>query len=98
MPTALEVFGEFDLTGGLRPETLADEWVVETPFAAGGPHRIEGKAAWLAYATAERANLPFRLDHQRVTAVHEATDPDGLVVEYELTGTAVATGRPATGP
>lgn len=98
MPTALEVFDELDLTGGLPPDKLADDVVVETPFALGGPHRIEGKAAWLAYATVERANLPFRLDHQRVTALHETANPEVLVVEYELTGTALATGRTATAP
>jgi uncharacterized protein len=99
MTTAREVFEEMNLTGGLRPESLAEDVVIEEPFAPDGrPRRIEGKAAWLAFATKERADLPFRLDSQRVTAVHETADPQVLVVEYELTGTALASGRTSTAP
>lgn len=99
MTTAREVFESMDLTGGLHPELLADDVVIEEPFAPEGrPRRIEGKAAWLQFATAERANLPFTLDDQQVTALHETTDPEVLVVEYELTGTVLATGRTATAP
>lgn len=97
MRTPREVFDGMDLTGGLRPEVLADDVVVEMPTAPdGGARRIESKAAFLAYAAEGRANLPFRLIGQRVVHVHETTDPEVLVAEYELTGTALATGRTAT--
>ena len=97
MRTAREVFDGMDLTGGLRPELLADDVVVEMPTAPEGRvRRIEGKAAFLAYAAEGRANLPFRLTGQRVRHVHETADPEVLVAEYELTGTALTTGRTAT--
>lgn len=99
MTTALAMFDAMNLTGGLQPETLADDVVIESPFAPeGSPRRIEGKAAWLEFATKERSNLPFRLDSQRVTALHETKDSNVLIVEYELTGTALATGRTSTAP
>ena len=99
MITAREVFDAMRLTGGLDPDSLAEDVVVEEPFAPPGrPRRFEGKAAWLEFATQQRANLPFTLDSQRITALHETTDPEVLVVEYELTGTALATGRVSTAP
>jgi ketosteroid isomerase-like protein len=38
-----------------------------------------------------------RFDEVREIAVHETKDPEVIVVEYELTGTALATGRRGTG-
>jgi len=78
---------------------LAADAVVEGPFAAPGqPHRIEGREEFLAFARAERAALPVRFEDCRETAVHETTDPEVIVVEYELTGTVTTTGRRASAP
>jgi ketosteroid isomerase-like protein len=80
------------LTGDL----LADDVIIESPFAASGPHRIEGRQQFLDFANPQRAAFPVRFDACRTTAVHDTTDPDTIVVEYELTGTSTATGRQAT--
>ena len=83
--------------GALSGDGLADDVVVEWPFAAPGrPRRIEGREAFLAFAGPERAALPLRIDACDVRAVHDTTDPATIVVEYSLTATALATGRRAT--
>jgi ketosteroid isomerase-like protein len=80
------------LTGDL----LADDVIIESPFAAPGPHRIEGRQQFLDFANPQRAAFPVRFDTCHTTAIHDTTDPDTIVVEYELTGTSTATGRQAT--
>jgi uncharacterized protein len=86
-------FGHTDpLTGDL----LADDVVIESPFAAGGPHRVEGRQQFLDFANPRRAVFPVRFDACRTTAIHDTTDPDTIVVEYELTGTSTTTDRQAT--
>ena len=81
------------LTGDL----LADDVVMEAPFAPPGhPSRIEGRQRFLDYANPQRAVFPVRFDGCRTTAIHDTTDPDTIVVEYELTGTSTTTNRQAT--
>lgn len=76
----------------LTGEDLADDVTIETPFAPPGrPTRIEGKQRFLDFANAQRAALPVRFDACRTIAVHETTDPETIVVEYELTGTSTRT-------
>lgn len=83
--------------GGLPEELCADDIVVETPFAPpGSPGRIEGREEWLAFARAGRASLPVRFDRCSDVAIHETTDPDVIVVEYELGGTVTTTGGQAS--
>lgn len=78
-------------------DDLADDAVVEWPFAAPGrPARIEGRAAFLAFAVPSRAALPLRIDGCSVNTIHSTGDPSTIVVEYSLTATALATGRQAT--
>ena len=75
------------LDGGLDGDRLADDVVIEWPFAAAGrPRRVDGREQFLAMAGPARAALPFRLDEFEVSAVHETTDPDVVVVEYRLGG------------
>jgi ketosteroid isomerase-like protein len=77
-----------------RPEQFwAEDVVVEQPFAAGGPSRIEGRAAFLAKTEASRDSLPVEFEEMRNVVVHDTTDPDKLIVEYELTGTVLTTGK-----
>lgn len=72
---------------------LADEVVIEWPFAAPGrPRRIDGKAAFLAIARPARAAMPFRFDECAVDAVHETADPEVIVAEYRLGGTVLPGG------
>jgi len=69
-------------------ENLADDVVLEMPFAAPGrPRRIDGAANVRAYTAAGRAAFPARLDECRPVAVHDTADPEVIVVEYELGGT-----------
>lgn len=79
----------------LDEDLWADDVVVETPYSG---RRFDGKAAWLAAARQGRAAMPpVRFDEVREIAVHETKDPEVIVVEYELTGTALATGKQGTG-
>lgn len=86
-------FGNTEFDGDL----LAEDAVIEAPFAPPGrPGRIEGRAEFLAFVARERAALPpMRLDEVRNVVVHETTDPEVIVVEYEIAGTLTATGRQA---
>jgi ketosteroid isomerase-like protein len=77
-------------------ESLAEDVVLEMPFAAPGrPGRIVGRAAVLAFIRAGHAALPFRFDDCRTLAVHDTADPATIVVEYELAATMTATGMSA---
>jgi uncharacterized protein len=81
------------ITGDL----LAEDVVVEFPFALPGrPGRIEGRQRFLDFANPQRAALPVHFDDCRTVAIHDTTDPDTIVVEYELTGTVTTTNRQAT--
>ena len=81
------------------PDTLTDDVVIETPFAAPGhPTRTEGKDQVLAYTQAGRAAFPVRFDDCRNVVVHTTADPEVIVVEYELVGTHTTTGTTAAAP
>ena len=83
--------------GDLTGEFLADDVVIEEPFAPPGRRaRFEGKQEFLDFANAQRATFPVRIDACRTVAVHDTTDPETIVVEYELTGTSTRTDRQAT--
>lgn len=78
---------------------LAADAVVEAPFAPPGrPRRFSGRDEFLAFAADGRAALPARFEECREIAVHETTDPEVIVVEYELSGTVTTTGRRASAP
>ncbi|GAA3206950.1 nuclear transport factor 2 family protein [Actinocorallia longicatena] len=83
--------------GGPLPDLLAEDVVIEMPFARpGGPSRIEGRAAFLAFAEPRRAAFPVRFEAVREVAVHDTADPEVIVVEYELEGTVTTTGHRAS--
>jgi uncharacterized protein len=83
--------------GPLDDEHLADDVVVEFPFAAPGrPSRIEGRARFAAFADPQRAALPIRIDACDATAFHQTLDPGTFIVEYELTATHLRSGKRAT--
>ena len=84
-----------DLTDGL----WAEDVIVELPFAPPGrQQRWQGREEFSAFAAATRAALPVRLEEIRNVVIHETTDPEVLVVEYELAGTVTTTGRHASAP
>jgi ketosteroid isomerase-like protein len=72
---------------------LADDVVVEVPFAPGGAKIWNGREEWLAFAVPSRAELPVRFDEFTKVAVHRTLDPEVAVVEYELGGVIASTGR-----
>ncbi|MEU9834102.1 nuclear transport factor 2 family protein [Streptosporangium sp. NPDC048047] len=80
-------------------DLLAEDAVVETPFAPPGrPRRIEGRREFTAFAERGRAALPVRFEEVRDVVVHRTDDPGTIVVEYELAGTVTTTGlRAAAG-
>jgi uncharacterized protein len=81
----------------LTGEDLADDVTIEIPFAPPGrPTRIEGKREFLDFANPERAGIPVRFDECRTTAIHETTDPETIIVEYELIGTSTKTDQQHT--
>jgi uncharacterized protein len=72
---------------------LAEHAVIEAPFAPPGrPRRFCGREEFLAFARAQRASFPVRLEECREIAVHDTADPEVIVAEYELTGTVTTTG------
>jgi ketosteroid isomerase-like protein len=99
MPEPREVFTRMQQTwlsgGTIDAALLAEDVVVEVPFAPSGrPQRFVGRDQFLAFANAGRAALPVRFDNCRQIAIHQTSDPDVLVVEYELRGTFTTTGQP----
>jgi ketosteroid isomerase-like protein len=87
----------FGRPGPLTGEFLADDVVIESPFAPPGrPTRVEGREEFLASANPQRAVFPIRFDDCRVLTVHDTVDPETIVVEYELTATSTRTGQQAT--
>lgn len=81
---------------GFPDELLAQDVIIETPFSPPGRRRIEGRDEWLAFVKASRAALPVRFEECRDIAVHETTDPEVIIVEYELAGTVTTTNRHAS--
>lgn len=95
MPTARDVFDDFreHLFDGSPEKMWAPDVVIETPFAADGPTRIEGRDNFLAVTKTSRETLPVRVEEMRDVVVHETTDPNRIIVEYELVGTVLTTGK-----
>ncbi|WP_062431164.1 nuclear transport factor 2 family protein [Herbidospora daliensis] len=100
---AFERFRDHLLTGasaGLE-HFLADDGVVETPFAPpGAPRRIEGRAAFAASMVPQREAVRALVTFTDVrdVVVHETADPRVAVVEYEVEGVRVADGLRAAAP
>jgi uncharacterized protein len=95
MSTARDVFDRFreNLVDGGEHEVWAPDVVIEQPFAAGGPSRVEGRDNFLARTKTSRETLPVRVEEMRGVVVHESGDPGKIVVEYELVGTLLTTGK-----
>ncbi|MDN5855592.1 MAG: nuclear transport factor 2 family protein, partial [Actinomycetia bacterium] len=80
---------------------LADDGVVEAPFAPpGAPRRFEGRDAFVASGVPRREVLDghIRFTAVRDVVVHETTDPEVAVVEYEVEAVRVADGLRAAAP
>lgn len=85
--------------GGEWDELLAEDAVIEEPFAPPGrPRRFSGRAEFVAFAGPQRANFPVRFEEIRNVVIHDTTDPEVIVVEYELVGVVTTTGRRGSAP
>ena len=95
----VERFLEATVSG--HPERIADyyadEVVIEMPFATQPlyPPRIETTREQLRARFAAGAAVRRYTDLGRVT-IHETTDPEVAIVEYELHGRMVASDKPFT--
>lgn len=88
---ALDLLVGHDMAGFVQ--LFAEDAVAEFPFAAPGQsERVEGRAALADYLR----DYPNLLDIREVAAktVHQTTDPEVSIAEFELAGVAVATQKP----
>lgn len=73
---------------------IAPDGYIEWPYRpAGIPGRLEGREQIREFLTAE-ANGFVRFDEYRNTVIHETTDPEVVIVEYDAHGTVIPTGAP----
>ncbi|MEV0006377.1 nuclear transport factor 2 family protein [Micromonospora sp. NPDC050980] len=73
---------------------MAPQGCIEWPFRpAGVPGRAQGHAQIRRHLT-EAANALVTIDEHRDLVLHETTDPEVVVVEYEARGSVVATNAP----
>jgi ketosteroid isomerase-like protein len=73
---------------------FAPDGYIEWPYRpAGIPGRVEGREQIRAFLTAQ-ANGLVRFDEYRNTVIHETTDPEVVIIEYDAHGTVIPTGAP----
>ncbi|GAB3845580.1 nuclear transport factor 2 family protein [Dactylosporangium cerinum] len=73
---------------------LAPDAFIEWPFRpAGVPGRVQGRDQIREFLTTQ-ANGLVTFDEYRKTVIHETTDPEVVIVEYEAHGTVIPTGAP----
>jgi ketosteroid isomerase-like protein len=73
---------------------FAPDGYVEWPYRpAGIPERVEGRDQIREFLTAQ-ANGFVRFDEYRNTVIHETTDPEVVIVEYDVHGIVIPTGAP----
>lgn len=78
---------------------LADLYAVdgvhELPFAPpSAPRRIEGREQIRDYFTETLSDVPLDFKELRPVAVHDTTDPEVIIAEYDAHGKVTTTGRP----
>ncbi|HUQ57317.1 nuclear transport factor 2 family protein [Lentzea sp.] len=91
IPRALQLLLDKDMIGfaGL----WAEDGVAEFPFAPSGwPSRVEGRAAVEDYVR----DYPKMYDIKALPkqVVHQTTNPDVAILEFDAEGVVVATGEP----
>lgn len=73
---------------------IAPDGYVEWPYhPAGIPGRVEGREQLREFLTNQATGL-VRFDEYRNTVIHETTDPEVVIVEYDAHGTVIPTGAP----
>jgi uncharacterized protein len=100
--SAKDLFARFQrnaLAGraGLDEEMLAEDVVIEMPFApAGHDRRMEGRDTIAERLREGRKTLPVVFEEFRDVVVHETADPEVIVAEYEMVATMPANGKRAS--
>ncbi|WP_433512690.1 nuclear transport factor 2 family protein [Nonomuraea sp. CA-143628] len=93
-PTPREVVDRFlraSVDGGLA-DMYAPDVVIEIPFAPPGiPRRSQGREELRARFKAAEGVL--RWERTENVLVHETADPEVVIVEYDIHGSLVASGR-----
>jgi uncharacterized protein len=89
---ALQAGRELDIETMVR--LMAPDGYIEWPYSVPGvPARLEGRPAIQRFLT--ETGKPFvRFDEHRNVVIHETTDPEVVIAEYEAYGTVIATGAP----
>jgi uncharacterized protein len=73
---------------------FAPDAYIEWPYRpAGLPERVEGRDRIREFLAAQAGRL-VTFDEYRDTVIHETTDPEVVIVEYEAYGTVIPTGAP----
>ncbi|GLZ14056.1 hypothetical protein Acsp04_42910 [Actinomadura sp. NBRC 104425] len=99
-PTPRDLFARFQrnvLAGeaGLDEGMLAENVVVEQPFAPAGHRRTEGRDAVLAMTRAGREALPLEVEEIRDVVIHETAAPEVIIVEYQMVAALAGAGTRA---
>ncbi|MCP3801939.1 nuclear transport factor 2 family protein [Allokutzneria sp. A3M-2-11 16] len=100
---AFERFRDMMLAGGSDglESLLADDGVVEAPFAPpGAPRRFEGRDTFVALVASRREGLAGRVRFTAVreVVVHDTADPEVAVIEFEVEAVRLADGLSAAAP
>ncbi|MGH8210917.1 MAG: nuclear transport factor 2 family protein [Steroidobacteraceae bacterium] len=79
-------------------ELYADDVVIEFPFALAGPKRLEGIGTIRqAYSVYDKGPMQMEVRIDNVV-IHETTDPEVVIVEYDTDGRVTSTGRSFKAP
>ena len=74
-------------------DMMSEDFVMEFPYARPGmPTRVEGRAAVLAHLV--KVSGDVSVDSASNLVVHETTDPEVVILEFDGHGRSVKTGEP----
>lgn len=75
-------------------ELFSDDTVIEMPFAPPGVPRVSDGAALRSRTLGMAENRPWTFQRAENVVVHDTTNPEVAVFEYELHGTVTSTKEP----
>jgi ketosteroid isomerase-like protein len=80
-------------------DLYAEDAIHEFPFTRPGvPSRLQGREQIRTFMQANWETNPLHYKAYRNVVIHETADPEVIVVEQDITGTAATTGRDFTLP
>jgi hypothetical protein len=82
-----------DHSAGNFIEMMSDDFVMEFPYARPGmPTKVEGRAAVLTHLA--KVGGDVSVDAASNLVVHETTDPEVVILEFDGHGRSIKTGEP----